>query len=211
MERVKCALAATTVAEYFRERGKRVLLLVDSLTRFARAQREIGLAAGEPPTRRGFPPSLFSVLPQLLERAGSDGRGSITAFYTVLTEGEDLLDPVAEEVRAILDGHIILSQQIAAQGRFPAIDVLRSRSRLMSAVADDRHRAAAREVVSLLAKYQEIEFLIQVGEFKRGENRLADRAAALIDSLRGFLAQPAEQLDSFSDTVSRLQRLAGVL
>jgi ATP synthase in type III secretion protein N len=209
MERVKCALVATTVAEHFRERGKRVLLLVDSLTRFARAQREIGLAAGEPPTRRGYPPSLFSALPQLLERSGSDSRGSITAFYTVLTEGEDLADPVAEEVRSILDGHIVLSQKIAAQGRFPAIDPLQSKSRLMSVVASKAHQAAARKCIALLAKYQEIEFLIQVGEFKRGEDSLADEAAEKIDALRAFLQQEAEQAASFEDTMQRLQAIGG--
>jgi ATP synthase in type III secretion protein N len=209
MERVKCAMVATTIAEHFRERGQRVLLLVDSLTRFARAQREIGLAAGEPPTRRGYPPSLFSALPQLLERSGSDGKGSITAFYTVLTEGEDLADPVAEEVRSILDGHIVLSQKIAAQGRFPAIDVLQSKSRLMSTVADRTHQLAARKCVALLAKYQEIEFLIQVGEFKRDEDALADEAAAKIDELRAFLSQESEHISTFEDTMVRLKRLGG--
>lgn len=209
MERVKCAMVATTIAEHFRTQGKRVLLLVDSLTRFARAQREIGLAAGEPPTRRGYPPSLFSVLPQLLERAGNDGRGSITAFYTVLTEGEDLLDPVAEEVRSILDGHIILSQKIAAQGRFPAIDVINSKSRLMSVVTDRAHQLAARKFLALLAKFQEIEFLIQVGEFKSGEDVLADEAAQKIDALRAFLAQEPDQKVLSADTVAQLHHLVG--
>jgi len=211
MERVKCALVATTIAEYFRAKGLRVLLLVDSLTRFARAQREIGLAAGEPPTRRGYPPSLFSVLPQLLERAGSDGKGSITAFYTVLTEGDELVDPVAEEVRSILDGHIILSQKIAAQGRFPAIDVLQSKSRLMSTVADRSHQLAARKYLALLAKYHEIEFLIQVGEFKRGEDALADEAVAKISAMRTFLVQEPDRIASFDDTLTNLYRLAGTV
>ncbi|HYD63754.1 MAG TPA: FliI/YscN family ATPase [Noviherbaspirillum sp.] len=208
MERVKCAMVATSIAEYFRARGKKVMLLLDSVTRFARAQREIGLAAGEPPTRRGYPPSLFALLPQLLERAGNDGNGSITAFYTVLTEGEDLADPVAEEVRSILDGHIVLSQKIAAQGRFPAIDVLQSKSRLMSAVAERPHQAAARKFISLLAKYQEIEFLIQVGEFKRGEDALADEAASKIERLRAFLAQEPDRVEPFNDTRINLLRLA---
>ena len=211
MERVKCAMVATSIAEYFRSQGKKVLLLVDSITRFARAQREIGLAAGEPPTRRGYPPSFFAILPQLLERAGNDGKGSITAFYTVLTEGEDLTDPVAEEVRSILDGHIVLSQKIAAQGRFPAIDVLQSKSRLMSAVADRSHQDAARKFISLLAKYQEIEFLLQVGEFKRGEDALADEAAAKIGNLRTFLAQPPDRIEPFAQTRPDLLRLAGAV
>lgn len=209
MERVKCALVATTIAEHFRAQGLRVLLLVDSLTRFARAQREIGLAAGEPPTRRGYPPSLFSVLPQLLERAGSDGKGSITAFYTVLTEGDELVDPVAEEVRSILDGHIILSQKIAAQGRFPAIDVLQSKSRLMSIVAERQHQLSARKYLALLAKYQDIEFLIQVGEFKRGEDALADEAVAKISAMRAFLVQEPDRIAPFDDTLTNLYRLAG--
>jgi len=209
MERLKCAMVATTIAEYFRAQGKRVLLLVDSLTRFARAQREIGLAAGEPPTRRGFPPSLFSALPLLLERAGSDGLGSITAFYTVLTEGEDLADPVAEEVRSILDGHVILSQKIAAQGRFPAIDVLHSKSRLMTAVTEHAHQMAARKFLALLAKFQDIEFLLQVGEFRRGEDALADEAVDKIAQLKAFLAQEANQLAAFDDARARLLQLAG--
>lgn len=209
MERLKCAMVATTIAEYFRGQGKKVLLMVDSLTRFARAQREIGLAAGEPPTRRGFPPSLFSALPVLLERAGSDANGSITAFYTVLTEGEDLADPVAEEVRSILDGHIILSQKIAAQGRFPAIDVLSSKSRLMTAVTERTHQLAARKFLALLAKYQEIEFLIQVGEFKYGEDALADEAATKIGKLKEFLSQDTDDLRAIAESIAGLQELAG--
>ncbi|MBS1064103.1 FliI/YscN family ATPase [Gluconobacter wancherniae] len=205
-ERVVCAQAATTVAEYFRDQGLKVLLFVDNVTRYARALREIGLAAGEPPTRRGFPPSVFAALPQLMERAGMGVRGSITAFYTVLVE-DGMDDPIAEETRGILDGHVILSRALAAAGHYPAIDVLTSRSRVMSLVTDPRHQAAATKIRSLWAKYQEIEFLLQVGEYKPGGDALADEAIAKIGALRGFLRQGNDERTSFAEILEWLNRL----
>ncbi|MBF0852441.1 FliI/YscN family ATPase [Gluconobacter wancherniae] len=205
-ERVVCAQAATTVAEYFRDQGLKVLLFVDNVTRYARALREIGLAAGEPPTRRGFPPSVFAALPQLMERAGMGVRGSITAFYTVLVE-DGMDDPIAEETRGILDGHVILSRALAAAGHYPAIDVLTSRSRVMSLVTDPRHQAAATKIRSLWAKYQEIAFLLQVGEYKPGGDALADEAIAKIGTLRGFLRQGNDERTSFAEILEWLNRL----
>jgi ATP synthase in type III secretion protein N len=189
MERLKAAHVATTIAEYFRDHGANVLLLVDSITRFARAQREIGLAAGEPATRRGFPPSLFAALPRLLERAGAAAHGSITAIYTILVEGDISLDPVAEEVQAILDGHIILSSELGRRNHFPAIDVLRSRSRLMDAVVPPEHRADAARIRELLARHAEVELLVRVGEYQRGTDAVADEAISKIDRINGFLRQ----------------------
>jgi len=207
MERIKSAYAATTIAEHFRDQGKRVLLLVDSLTRFARAQREIGLASGEPPTRRSYPPSIFSMLPQLLERAGQGERGSITAVYSVLTEGEDDSDPIAEEVRSILDGHIVLSRKLAAANHYPAIDVLASVSRVMSAVASPEHAQAAGRLRSLMAKYQELELLIQIGEYRRGADALADQAVARRSAMQQFLAQQPGDRQGFEQTLAALRRL----
>jgi ATP synthase in type III secretion protein N len=206
MERVKSAYVATTIAEHFRDQGQRVLLLVDSLTRFARAQREIGLASGEPPTRRSFPPSIFSMLPQLLERAGQGERGSITAVYSVLTEGDDDSDPIAEEVRSILDGHIVLSRKLAAANQYPAIDVLASVSRVMPRVASNEHRDAAATLRALLAKYQELELLLQIGEYQPGADALADRAIGARDALRGFLVQPPDAMSDFPQTLQALLR-----
>ena len=206
-ERVACAEAATAVAEHFRDEGRRVLLFVDNVTRYARALREIGLAAGEPPTRRGFTPSVFSALPQLMERAGMGERGSITAFYAVLVE-DGAGDPIAEETRGILDGHIILSRALAASGHYPAIDVLNSRSRVMSQVADEEHVKAASRLRALLARYAEIEFLIQVGEYKPGSDALADEAIGKIDELRGFLRQGADERTPFKETLEWITRLS---
>ncbi len=191
MERVKAAYVATAIAEYFRDNGKDVLLLVDSVTRFARAQREIGLAAGEPPTRRGFPPSLFAALPRLLERSGPASYGSITGVYTVLVEGDGTLDPVAEEVQSILDGHIILSPELAQRNHYPAIDVLRSRSRLMDAITPPDHQKYAGRIRELLSRYQEIELLVRVGEYEKGSDMLADEAINKIDRINAFLKQKA--------------------
>ena len=207
-ERVKAAHTATSIAEYFRDQGRHVLLLMDSVTRFARAQREIGLAAGEPPTRRGFPPSLFAALPRLLERTGPGRGGSITALYTVLVEGDGTLDPIAEEVQAILDGHIVLSPELAQRNHFPAIDVLRSRSRLMETVAAVEHRAAAARVRDLLARYADIEILVRVGEYKTGADPKSDEALAKIDQINAFLRQPFEQSAPMDATVRRLQEIA---
>jgi ATP synthase in type III secretion protein N len=207
-ERVKAAHTATSIAEYFRDQGHHVLLLMDSVTRFARAQREIGLAAGEPPTRRGFPPSLFAALPRLLERTGPGRGGSITALYTVLVEGDGTLDPIAEEVQAILDGHIVLSSELAQRNHFPAIDVLRSRSRLMDTVASPEHRAAASRVRDLLARYADIEILVRVGEYKTGADPKSDEALAKIDQINAFLRQPFDELAPMPTTVQRLQEIA---
>lgn len=207
MERAQCAYMATALAEYFREQGLRVVLLMDSLTRFSRAMREIGLAAGEPPTRRGFPPSVFAMLPGLLERAGMDERGSITAFYTVLVEGEGTGDPIAEETRGILDGHIVLSGSIAARAHFPAIDVLSSRSRVMDAVVSAPHRKAAAFFRDLLSRHAEAEFLVKIGEYKQGSDPLTDRAIASINDLRKFLRQDDNDASSFEEAVTWMCRL----
>ncbi|MFB9262250.1 type III secretion system ATPase SctN [Bradyrhizobium erythrophlei] len=207
MERAQCAQMATALAEYFRDQGLRVVLMMDSLTRFSRAMREIGLAAGEPPTRRGFPPSVFAMLPGLLERAGMGERGSITAFYTVLVEGDGAGDPIAEESRGILDGHIVLSRLLAAREQFPAIDVLSSRSRVMDAVVSAPHRKAASFFRDLLSRYAEAEFLIKVGEYERGSDPLTDRAIASIDDLRKFLCQGQDEASSFEETITWISRL----
>jgi type III secretion protein N (ATPase) len=208
MERVKAAHTATSIAEFFRDQGQHVLLLMDSITRFARAQREIGLAAGEPPTRRGYPPSLFAALPRLLERTGPGHGGSITALYAVLVEGDGTLDPIAEEVQAILDGHIVLSRDMAQRNHFPAVDVLRSRSRLMEIVASPEHRAAAARIRELLARYADIEILVRVGEYKTGTDARADEALAKIDRINAFLRQGFEEASPFDTTVERLQEIA---
>jgi len=207
-ERVKAAHTATSIAEYFRDQGRHVLLLMDSVTRFARAQREIGLAAGEPPTRRGFPPSLFAALPRLLERTGPGRGGSITALYTVLVEGDGTLDPIAEEVQAILDGHIVLSPELAQRNHFPAIDVLRSRSRLMETVAAPEHRATAARIRDLMARYADIEILVRVGEYKTGTDAKSDEALAKIDQITAFLRQPFDESAPMDSTVRRLQEIA---
>lgn len=206
-ERAQCAHMATALAEYFRDQGLRVVLMMDSLTRFSRAMREIGLAAGEPPTRRGFPPSVFALLPGLLERAGMGEHGSITAFYTVLVEGDGTGDPIAEESRGILDGHIVLSRALAAREHFPAIDVLSSRSRVMDAVVSVPHRKAASVFRDLLSRYNEAEFLIKVGEYKQGGDPLTDRAIASIEELLNFLRQGQDELSTFEETVTWMSRL----
>ena len=207
IERAKAAHVATAIAEYFRDRGLRVLLMMDSFTRFARALREIGLAAGESPARRGFPPSVFAEIPRLLERAGMGAKGSITALYTVLAEDESGSDPIAEEVRGILDGHIILSRKIAARNQYPAIDVLGSLSRVMSQIVPAEHQQANGSMRKLMAKYDEMEMLIQMGEYKQGVDAFADEAVAKTDIIRDFLSQPTEDLWPFDRTVEVLQAL----
>jgi len=207
IERLKAAFTATTVAEYYRDQGKRVLLMMDSTTRFARAQREIGLSAGEPPTRRGFPPSVFSTLPQLMERAGQSETGSITALYTVLVEGDDMTEPVADEVRSILDGHIILSRKLATENHYPAIDVLESISRVMNAIVDDNHQRVAGRFRSLLAKYRDVEILIQLGEYKPGGDAETDEAINKINDLNAFLRQATHEKAPWDETVAGLARL----
>jgi len=209
MERSKAAYVATAIAEFFRDRGKRVLFLMDSVTRFARAQREIGLAAGEPPTRRGFPPSVFAMLPKLMERVGMNDKGSITALYTVLVEGDDMTEPIADETRSILDGHIILSRKLASGNHYPAIDVLASASRVMGAVTTKDHKAAAGRMRELLAKYAEVELLVKIGEYKKGADKTTDEAIDKIEALRSFLKQRTDERTTLDDAVAQMKKLVG--
>ena len=204
MERVKCPMVATAIAEYFRDQGLKVLLFVDSVTRFARALREVGLAAGEPASRRGYPVSVFSQLSKLLERTGNSDKGSITAIYTVLVEGDDMNEPVADEVRSILDGHIVLSRDLASAGHFPAVDVLKSSSRVMSNIVIDEHLDASIKFRSLLAKYKEIELLIQLGEYESGTDSEADEAIRLKPQMDDFLKQKVDSASNYNDTVTQL-------
>jgi type III secretion protein N (ATPase) len=197
--RLKSALTATAVAEYFRERGRRVLLLVDSLTRVARAQREVGLAAGEPPARQGYPPSVFAMLPRLLERTGQSDRGSITAVYAILTAADDADDPVAEEVRAILDGHIVLSRELGARNHWPAIDVVRSLSRIMDELVDDAHRAAAARAREVLATYERQRDLVLLGAYREGSDPATDDALQRFGSIEAFLRQARDQRIPFEE------------
>ncbi len=208
MERLKAASVATTVAEYFRDQDKKVLLLMDSVTRFARAQREIGLAAGEVPSRRGFPPSVFPALAKLMERTGQSDKGSITAIYTVLVEGDDMTEPVADETRSILDGHIILSRKLAAENHYPAIDVLNSLSRVMNDITSPEQQKAANHLRNLLAKYEEIELLVRVGEYQKGADPVADEALEKISDIRTLLQQNFDENITFEDTLKQLQELS---
>ncbi|HEY4187756.1 MAG TPA: type III secretion system ATPase SctN [Polyangia bacterium] len=207
--RLKSTFVATAIAEWFRAEGRRVLFMMDSLTRFARAQREVGLAAGEPPARQGYPPSVFAMLPRLLERTGNDARGSITALYTVLVAGGDMDEPIADEVRGILDGHIVLSRELAARNHWPAIDVLPSLSRVMGAVVDGEHRAAAARARELLATYESHRDLIALGAYQRGADARTDEAIARMDGLQEFLRQATDEVASFAETRQRLSRLSG--
>ena len=207
-ERLKAACIATRIAEYFRDMGLNVVLFIDSVTRYARALREIGLAAGEPPARRGFPPSVFAELPKLLERAGPGATGTITAFYTVLAEGDLSADPVAEETKSIVDGHIVLSAKLGNAGHYPAIDVLASKSRVMDAVTGEVHRRAASRVRMLMSKYDEIELLLQVGEFREGSDAVADEAVRKHADVINFLKQRGDDLNAYYDILGRLEELA---
>lgn len=207
MERAKAAYVATAIAEYFRDQGKKVLFLMDSVTRFGRAQREIGLAAGEPPTRRGYPPSVFATLPKLMERVGMNDKGSITALYTVLVEGDDMNEPIADETRSILDGHIILSRKLAAANHYPAIDILASASRVMNNVTTPEHRQAAGRIRQLMAKYNEVELLVKIGEYKPGADAVTDEALKKIDSINAFLRQRTDERSSFDDTIAQMRQL----
>jgi type III secretion protein N (ATPase) len=205
--RLKAAFVATAVAEFFRDRGRRVLFMLDSVTRVARAQREVGLAAGEPPARQGYPPSVFALLPRLLERTGNSAAGSITALYTVLVAGGDMEEPIADEVRGILDGHVILSRDVAARNHWPAVDVLPSLSRLMAAVADPAHRDAAGRLRELLAAYERHRDLIALGAYQRGSDANTDRAIAAMDAINQFLRQRTDEAARFDDTRARLLAL----
>jgi type III secretion protein N (ATPase) len=209
MERARAPFTATAIAEALRARGKKVLLLVDSLTRFARAQREIGLAAGEPPARGGFTPSVYTMLPRLIERAGSTPEGSITAMYTVLVDGENPSDPIGDEAKSLLDGHIVLTRKLAEQGHYPAIDVLASISRVMSNVVTSEHRKAALSFRELLARYQEIELLIRLGEYKTGSDPIADRAVSMRQEQLNFLRQDTTTVGAFEQSVRQLMSFQG--
>jgi len=207
-ERIFAALAATSVAEAYRDCGLNVLLLIDSTTRFARAMRELGLSAGEPATRRGYTPSVFDELPKLVERPGLAVKGSITAIYTVLVEGEIASDPVAEEIMSLLDGHVILSNKLGAAGHYPAVDVLRSRSRLAGRLLSEDEAAAAARVRSLIARYEEIELLVQIGEYRPGSDPEADAALRLHGAIQGFLRQSMAEMSPLEKTWADLLTLA---
>jgi type III secretion system H+-transporting two-sector ATPase len=205
--RLKAAYVGTAIAEYFRDQGKKVMLMMDSVTRFARAQREVGLACGEPPARAGYTPSVFSQLPKLLERAGNSDKGSITAFYTVLVAGDDMNEPVADEVRSILDGHIILSRELAGQGHYPAIDILQSVSRVMSAVTDPDHRQAAARLREVLATYEKQKDLILIGAYEKGSDARVDYALRTIDNINAFLRQETTAQAAFPQTIASLKQM----
>ncbi len=204
LERLRAAQVATAYAEAFRDEGARVLLLVDSITRFARAQREIGLAAGEPPARRGYPPSVFAMLPRLLERSGQGDRGSITAIYTVLVEGGDMDEPIADEVRGILDGHVVLDRAIAARGRYPAVDVTVSLSRVMESVVSQGHAAAARRLRALVSAYEAKRDLIAMGAYAKGSDKELDEALVRMPRIEALLRQDAKERVPFEGTVAAL-------
>jgi len=205
--RLNAAYVGTAIAEYFRDQGKTVILMMDSVTRFARALREIGLAAGEPPARAGYTPSVFATLPRLLERSGNSDRGSITAFYTILVAGDDLNEPVADEVRSILDGHIILSRDLASQYHFPAIDVLNSISRVLTQIVDSEHVHLIGKIREVLSNYEKIELLLRIGEYKPGSDKNADFAIKYIDKVKRFLKQQVEERSTYEETLQQLQAL----
>ncbi len=208
VQRSKCPLVATAIAEYFKDQGKDVLLMMDSLTRFAMAQREIGLAVGEPPVARGYTPSIYSELPKLLERSGNFENGSITGIYTVLVEGDDTNEPIADTVRGILDGHIILSRRLAARNHFPAIEVGGSISRLMAAIVDENHKGMASKLRDLQAIYEENADLISIGAYKPGANHKLDVAVSKIDGLNSFLKQKTDEFFNYEDM---LEAMTGIL
>lgn len=203
--RNKAAKTATSIAEYFRDQGKDVLLMMDSLTRFSMAQREIGLASGEPPVSRGYPPSVYSEMPKLLERAGYSDTGSITGLYTVLVDGDDFNEPITDTARGILDGHIMLSRKLGHKNHYPSIDVLQSISRVMSSIATDEHKALAGKLKSVLATYNEAEDLINIGAYKKGSNPNIDYAIEKIDDINGFLRQGVYDKYSFEEIIDLLE------
>jgi FliI/YscN family ATPase len=209
--RVRATFVALAVAEYFRDQGASVLLVMDSVTRMAMAQREIGLAAGEPPSQKGYTPSVFSLMPRVFERAGNFRKGSITGFFTVLVEGDDMNDPIADAVRATLDGHIVLSRQLAAMGHYPAIDILNSVSRLSSSIASREDRDAARRVREALAAYHQSEDLINLGAYAAGSNPKLDSAIRARPHLLEFLRQDAEAKSPVEETAARIRELASRL
>ena len=204
LARVKSLLTATSIAEFFRDLGYDVLLMVDSLTRWAMAQREVGLAVGEPPTTRGYPPSVFAGLPKILERAGNSDKGSITAIYTVLVEADDFNEPISDTVRSIVDGHIILSRRLAESNHYPAVDVLASVSRLMNDIVTEEHREAANRLRSLMSAYESAKDLIEIGAYKSGTNPLVDKAVEMKDEIDSFLKQGVFEKSSFEETLQKL-------
>ncbi len=207
LARIKAAYIGTTIAEYFRDLGKDVVLMMDSVTRFAHAQREVGITIGEPPTTKGYTPSVFAVLPKLLERAGTSKSGTITGFYTVLVDGDDMTDPIADSVRSILDGHFVLSRKIANKGQFPAIDPLQSVSRVMPDIVPKDHRIRAMEFNEILSAYNEAEDLINIGAYVKGSNPQIDHALNKIQDLRKFLKQDMKEKALYEDTIARLESL----
>lgn len=205
--RIKAAYVATAIAEYYRDRGKKVLLMMDSITRFARALREVGLAIGEPPARQGYTPSVFSTLPRLLERSGNSDKGSITAFYTILVAGDDMNEPVADEARSILDGHIILSRALAARSHYPAIDISESVSRVMDEIIDEGHRDAARKVREVIANYEKERDLILIGAYEEGSDPKVDYAIEKIEEVNTFLKQGVNESITFGETTESLKNI----
>ena len=205
--RNKAAKTATAIAEYFRDQGKDVLLMMDSLTRFSMAQREIGLASGEPPVTRGYPPSMYSEMPKLLERAGNSDKGSITGLYTVLVDGDDFNEPITDTARSILDGHIMLSRKLAHKNHYPAIDVLQSISRCMSQIADKHQKELAGRLKNVMATYTEAEDLINIGAYKSGSNKNIDYAISKIDKVNEFLLQATDEKITFEDEIRRLEEV----
>ncbi|GBD39467.1 putative ATP synthase YscN [bacterium HR37] len=203
--KIRAAFMATAIAEYFRDKGENVLLLMDSLTRVAQAQREIGLAIGEPPTTKGYTPSVFTLLPKLLERVGtSEGEGSITGIYTILVEGDDLNDPIADATRSILDGHIVLSRELAMENHYPAIDILQSISRVMPDIVDSKHREYASKFIELMAVYKKSEDMINLGAYREGTNPKVDYAIKMIEKLKSYLRQKTDERSDFADSLQRL-------
>lgn len=205
--RVKGAYIASTIAEYFRDQGMQVMLLVDSVTRFANAQREIGLSIGEPPTIKGYPPSVFALLPKLLERSGTGPKGNITGLYTVLVDGDDMNEPIADTVRGILDGHVVLSRALANQNHFPAIDILESVSRCMDDVVAIEHKKAATELKTIYSTYKESEDMINIGAYVKGSNHKVDYSISMIDRINDYLKQDVMEESKYSDTVAKLTDL----
>ena len=207
LERKKAAQTATAIAEYFRDRGMDVLLMMDNLTRFSMAQREIGLATGEPPVTRGYPPSVYSEMPKLLERAGKSDKGSITGIYAVLVDGDDFNEPITDTARSILDGHIMLNRKLAHKNHYPAVDVLQSISRCMSMVTTKEHRKAAGELKNVLATYNDSEDLINIGAYKKGSNPHIDYAISKIDAVNEFLMQDVDEKTGYQDTIDQMEKL----
>jgi len=207
--RIKAALTATAIAEYFRDQGKSVLLMMDSVTRFCMAQREVGLAVGEPPSTKGYTPSVFALLPKLMERAGNSDRGAITALYTVLVEGDDTNEPIADAARSILDGHVVLNRKLTSKGHYPPIDVMQSLSRVAPMVTDSSQQAMARDIRELMAAYSDVEDLVSIGAYKPGTKPMADRALDKWDAINGFLRQAKDQATGFDQTVRLMQGIVG--